>query len=250
MLEKVNPFSSKIYKKICRQVGSAIEKYNLIEENDRILIGLSGGKDSMVLCHILHEFQKKAPIKFELEVITFDPQFEEFNLSGIQSYAKQENWKHCVKTLDIEEIIDDKDFANNPCVLCSRLRRGLLYQAAEELNCNKLALGHHLDDAIISFMMSYFRGQGLTTMAPNTAGDGGKLRIIRPLVTTNESLIIEFAKFFDFPTSGKCKYGKVLADKGDREYFKKILSEIENKIPDFRSNALKSMSNIQKDFLF
>ena len=250
MAEKVNPFASKIYKKICRQMGSAIEKYNLIQENDRILIGLSGGKDSMVLCHLMHEFQKKAPIKFELEVITFDPQFEEFNLPDIKSYAQKENWKHHVKTLDIAEIIDDKDFSKNPCVLCSRLRRGLLYKAAAELNCNKLALGHHLDDAVISFMMSYFRGQGLTTMAPNTMGDGGNLRIIRPLITTNESWIAEFAKFFDLPVSGKCKYGKVLAEKGDREYFKNLLVEVEKKIPDFRSNALKSMSNIQKDFLF
>lgn len=250
MIESQNPFSSATYRKIRRQVGNAIEKYNLIEENDRILIGLSGGKDSMVLCHTLHEFQKKAPIKFELEVITFDPQFEEFNLDAIANYAKKNNWKHTVKSLNINEIIQDKEFENNPCVLCSRLRRGLLYRTAEELNCNKLALGHHLDDAIISFMMSYFRGQGLTSMAPNVAGDNGKLRVIRPLILVQESVVADFAAMFDLPKSGKCKYGKILSEKGDREYFKNLLNTIEKKIPNFRSNALKSMANVQKKFLF
>lgn len=250
MTEQKNPFASQIYRKISRQVGTAIEKYNLINENDSILIGLSGGKDSVVLTHVLHEFQKKAPIKFNLKVITFDPQFEEFNIEKIRAYAAEQKWDHAVETLDIAEIIEDKDFEKNPCVLCSRLRRGLLYRAAEKFNCNKLALGHHADDAIISFMMSYFRGQGLTSMAPKVPGDNGKLEIIRPLVLTPESFISEFAQFFNFPQSGKCKYGKFLAEKGDREYFKNLLKDIEKRIPNFRSNALKSMTNVQKDFLF
>ncbi|MBQ9788395.1 MAG: hypothetical protein IJW31_02180 [Lentisphaeria bacterium] len=250
MAESVNPFASKIYKKISRQVGLAIESYKLINENDRILIGLSGGKDSVILTHILHEFQRKAPIKFELEVVTFNPQFAEFNIKAIAEYAAKQNWKHTIKTLNVAEIIEEKNFSDNPCVLCSRLRRGLLYQTAEELKCNKLALGHHADDAIISFMMSYFRGQGLSSMAPNVPGDNGKLRIIRPLVLTAESWIAEFAEFFELPSGTKCKYDKFLAENGDREYFKQMLETLEKKIPNFRSNALKSMSNIQKDFLF
>lgn len=250
MAESLNPFASKIYKKISRQVGLAIESYKLINENDRILIGLSGGKDSVIMTHILHEFQRKAPIKFELEVVTFDPQFDEFNIGEIVEYAAKQNWKHTIKTLNVAEIIKDKNFSNNPCVLCSRLRRGFLYQTAEELKCNKLALGHHADDAIISFMMSYFRGQGLSSMGPNVQGDNGKLRIIRPLVLTSENWIAEFAEFFELPRSSKCKYDKFLAENGDREYFKQLLENIEKKIPNFRSNALKSMSNIQKDFLF
>lgn len=249
-MKEANPFASKIYKKISQKVGTAISDYNLIEDNDRILVGLSGGKDSVAMTHILHYLQHKAPIKFDIEVVTFDPKFEEFNINGISEYAKKQNWQHQVLELDIAEIIEEKDFAKNPCVLCSRLRRGYLYKLAKELNCNKLALGHHLDDAIISFLMSYFRGQGLSSMAPNVNGDNGQIRIIRPLILTPEKWLKEFAANFNYPNSSKCKYGKQVELNGDRAYFKNLLATIEEKIPNFRSNALQSMSNIQSDYLF
>lgn len=234
---------------IMHKAGEAVVNYRMIEAGDRILIGLSGGKDSFVLSHIMHELQKKAPVDFKLECVTFDPGFPEFGLEKIASYAALQGWNfHSIK-IDIAEILREKNFENAPCALCSRLRRGHLYRIMDELHCNKLALGHHADDAIISFVMSYFRGHGLSTMGPNVPAQNGK-RIIRPLILVPEEKIIAFASGMNFPVTGICQYKKYLDDNGDRVFFSKILQQIETKIPDFRSLALKSMGKIEKNYLF
>lgn len=234
---------------ITRKAGEAIVNYRMIEENDRIMIGLSGGKDSFVLAHTLHALQKKAPVRFELICATFDPGFPHFNTEDISRYAKEQNWKFNSVRLDIEPIIQEKNFNDAPCALCSRLRRGHLYTLMDKLKCNKLALGHHADDAIISFMMSYFRGHGLSTMGPNVPALENK-RIIRPLILVPEAKIAEFASSLALPECGKCRYDKYLDECGDRVFFRKILTDIEKKVPDFRSLALKSMGKIEKNYLF
>lgn len=239
----------KIPPDINRKVGEAVVNYRMIEANDRIMVGLSGGKDSFVLAHTLYELQKKAPVKFELVCATFDPGFPDFGAEIIRDYAEKQGWEfHSVK-LDISPIIAEKNFEDAPCALCSRLRRGHLYTLMDKLNCSKLALGHHADDAIISFVMSYFRGHGLTTMGPNVPALGKK-RLIRPLIFVPEVKIARFAAECAFPICGKCRYKKYLDESGDRVFFRKILSEIEQKIPDFRSLALKSMGKIEKNYLF
>lgn len=239
----------KIPPDINRKVGEAIVNYRMIEADDRIMIGLSGGKDSYVLAHALYEMQKKAPVKFELLCVTFDPGFPDFGVEIIQNYAASQNWEfHTVKA-DIASIIEEKNFNDAPCALCSRLRRGHLYTLMDNLNCNKLALGHHADDAIISFVMSYFRGHGLSTMAPNVPALEKK-RLIRPLILVPEAKIARFAAENNFPICGKCRYKKYLDESGDRVFFRQILSQIEEKVPDFRSLALKSMGKIEKNYLF
>ena len=232
-----------------RKAGEAVVEYKMISGGDRILIGLSGGKDSFVLAHVLYELQKKAPVRFELVCATFDPGFKGFELEKIRSYALSQNWEfHSVK-LDIAPIVEEKDFEESPCALCSRLRRGHLYRLMDELNCNKLALGHHADDAIISFVMSYFRGHGLSTMGPNVPAQNDK-RIIRPLILTAEERIAEFANALSLSVYGQCKYKKHLDINGDRAFFRQIIAQIEEKIPDFRSLALKSMGKIEQNYLF
>lgn len=239
----------KVPPSIMRKAGEAVVEYKMIADGDRIMIGLSGGKDSFVLSHVLHELQKKAPVKFELVCASFDPGFEGFELENIKNYALSQNWDfHSIK-LDIESILKEKDFEESPCALCSRLRRGHLYRLMDELKCNKLALGHHADDAIISFVMSLFRGHGLSTMGPNVPALEDK-RIIRPLVLVMESKIAEFATSLSLPIYGKCIYKKYLDDNGDRAFFRQILSQIEQKIPDFRSLALKSLGKIEQNYLF
>ena len=232
-----------------RKAGEAVVNYGMIKENDRIFIGLSGGKDSFVLAHVLFELQKKAPVDFELVCGTFDPSFPGFGTEKIAEYAKSQNWKfHSVK-MDIPSIIEEKKFTDAPCVLCSRLRRGHLYKLMDELKCNKLALGHHADDAIVSFVMSYFRGHGLTTMGPNVPALEDK-RIIRPLILVPESDIADFAAAAELPVCGTCIYKQYLDESGDRAFFRQILSQVEKKIPSFRSLALKSMGKVESDYLF
>ncbi len=234
---------------IMRKAGEAVINYRMTEANDRIFIGLSGGKDSFVLAHVLYELQKKAPVPFDLVCGTFDPGFPDFGIDTIGNYAESQNWEFHTVKLDIAPLVAEKNFSDSPCALCSRLRRGHLYTLMDKLKCNKLALGHHADDAIISFMMSYFRGHGISTMGPNVPALNDK-RLIRPLILVPEKSIADFAETVQFPICGKCQYKSMLDSSGDRVFFRKILSDIEKRIPDFRSLALKSMAKIEPDYLF
>jgi hypothetical protein len=150
----------------------------------------------------------------------------------------------------ITAVITDKDMAKNPCMLCSRLRRGHLYRLAAELNCGKLALGQHLDDIISSFLMSLCRGQGLTSMAPKVVPDDpAHPVVIRPLALVPEELIRSCADAFDFPvSSGKCQYEKLLKS-GDRAQFSELVEELSRRIPGLRSNIARSLSKVEIDHL-
>ena len=147
-------------------------------------------------------------------------------------------------------MIADKNMENHPCMLCSRLRRGLLYRLAGELHCGKLALGQHLDDVIRSFFMSLCRGQGLSTMAPNVAPDDpAHPVVIRPLAFVPEDLIAAAAASMDFPrTGGRCRYEETVKH-GDRARFRRLTDELASVIPDVRSNIARSLSNVELDHL-
>ncbi len=149
----------------------------------------------------------------------------------------------------MSELLAEKGMEEKPCMLCSRLRRGNLYTLARKLNCNKIALGQHLDDAEISFLMSLCRGAGLSTMGPNVREKQGGLRIIRPLILIPENLIAGWVNSRALPIRGECRYKEQL-ENGDRRYFKRLLNQLEERIPDLRSNILRSMSNIQAEYLF
>ena len=222
--------------------GEAIGRFGLISEGDRLLVGLSGGKDSFILLHLLYHFRAAAPIKFRVIAGTFDPGYPEFNAEGIAAYCRERNWEHrCVK-LPMEELLASRHLESAPCGLCSRLRRGKLYGLACELGCNKLALGQHLDDLIASFFMSVCRGQGIRTMAVSARPAKPEHPIIiRPLALVPEKLLKETAEYNDFPAAGICRYEKVLAS-GDRAYFRALTETITEKVPDFRSNFINSLS--------
>ena len=237
------------FHKLCRLAGQAVGRFRMIADGDRILVGLSGGKDSITLLHVLYAMQKRAPIRFELFPAVFDPGFPGFGLESLQKYAEAQNWHlHVVRT-DVAAALDPaKD--NVPCVLCSRIRRGKLAQLAAELRCNKLALGHHLDDLLISFLISTARGQGLTTMAPNVRSKAEPaLRIIRPMALAEESLIREAAEELGpYPDSGKCMYHDLLED-GDRVYFREMLEKMTERIPHIRSQMLRSLGKVEAEYL-
>lgn len=235
--------------RIRKLTGECIGKFGLIENNDRILAGLSGGKDSFILLHILHFFRKVAPVRFEIIAGTFDPGYPEFNLRAISEYCRAHNWQHRVIHAPVEEILAERDLESSPCGLCSRLRRGKLYGLAGELKCNKLALGQHLDDLIASFFMSLSRGQGLRTMAPLARpDDSAHPIIIRPLALVPEALLQETAACNDFPDAGNCRYEELLKS-GDRLYFRQLTDTLSEKIPDFRSNFIRSLGHLEPEHL-
>ena len=235
--------------RIRKLTGECIGRFGLIGNNDRILVGVSGGKDSFILLHILHHFQRIAPVKFELIAGTFDPGYPEFNVSAVARYCAERNWAHHVIQAPVSEILAGHGLESSPCGLCSRLRRGKLYGLANELKCNKLALGQHLDDLIASFFMSLCRGQGLRTMAPLAKPDAPEHPvIIRPLALVPESLLKECAGSNDFPAAGSCRYEEVLKS-GDRVYFRNLADTLTEKVPDFRSNFIRSLGHIEPEHL-
>ncbi|WP_417169242.1 ATP-binding protein [Victivallis sp.] len=233
------------FRELCKLAGRAVGEYRMIDEGDRILVGLSGGKDSFALLHVLHHLRRHAPISFSVIAATFDPGFPGFRADAVAAYCRERRWEHRIVQLPVAEILREKQFENSPCVLCSRLRRGKLYGLAARLGCGKLALGQHLDDAAVSFLMSLCRGQGLTTMGPNVlAKSDGAIRIIRPLIFAPEELIRRAAAGLDLPTAGECAYRSTL-ESGDRAYFRALLDQLSERIPDLRSQLLRSLSNLQ-----
>ena len=237
------------FTKICKKTTKTVKKYNLIEEGDRILVGISGGKDSLILMHILENLRRRAPFKFEIIAGTFSPGFDSFNVKKVEEYIRAFDWEFHIAEVDIQPILDEVNTAKNPCALCSRIRRGNLYKLMDELGCNKLALGHHLDDLCISLLISLFRGHGLKTMGPNVKADAGRKRVIRPLACINQDWIIEAVKSFDFPTGIDCDYKEQLKNNGDRAFFVDLLRNLESKFPNIKENMLASMSNVESEHL-
>ena len=238
------------FKKICRLAGEACVKYRLIADGDRIMVGVSGGKDSFILMHTLEHLQRHAPVKFSLCAATFDPGFEDFDTGAIADYCRKQQWEHHTVKLNIPQIISEKKMERSPCVLCSRLRRGKLYGLAGELNCNKLALGQHLDDVISSFFMSICRGQGISSMAPMVKPQNPAHPVlIRPLALVPEELIIRCAATAGLPAgAGKCRYQRTV-DGGDRAEFSRLIADLAEKIPDLRGNITHSLTKLEKDHL-
>ena len=240
----------KEFKKLCRIAGETIVKYRLIADGDRILAGASGGKDSFVLLHLLDHLQKTAPVHFDFIAATFDPRFPGFGVETTVQYCREHNWKHEIISLDIPAVIAEKKMEKNPCMLCSRLRRGHLYKLAGELNCGKLALGQHLDDIISSFLMSLCRGQGLTSMAPLVQPDNpAHPAVIRPLALVPENLIRECASQMEFPEkTGNCRY-ESLVKNGDRAKFAALVETLSQDIPHLRENIAHSLTRVEADHL-
>lgn len=240
---------SSLFKKLCRIAGETVVKYRLIADGDRILVGVSGGKDSLVLMHLLEHLKSAAPVDFSFEAVTFDPGFPEFAVDRTAAYCREHDWHHHIVPLDVASVIAEKSFERSPCVLCSRLRRGKLYGEAKRLNCNKLALGQHLDDIVSSLLISLCRGQGITSMAPLVKPDDPEHPVvIRPLALVPEQLIREYADTLALPEAGICRYKEQL-ESGDRVYFKKVISGLAEHIPDLRSNIAHSMTRVELDHL-
>lgn len=173
-------------KSLLRPVGRAIADYRMIEEGDRILLGLSGGKDSLSLLHILRHLQRYAPVRFELGVITVDPMVEGFDPSALKPYIAGLRLPYFYQQEPLLERATQHMGKDSYCSWCSRMKRGIMYSTARRQDFNELALAQHLDDLAESFLMSAFHGGRLQTMKAHYRIDAGDLRVIRPLVYARE----------------------------------------------------------------
>lgn len=240
----------KLFRKICSEASRCASEYDMLHEGDRVLVGLSGGEDSFMLMHVLDHLRRRAPFHFELFPANIDLSFQTFDSRRLQDYCRSQGWELHSLCLDGQAIIEEKELGHQPCPLCSRLRRGQLHRLADELSCNVLALGHHLDDVCVSFLMSTMRGGGLKTMAPNVPADGASKRLIRPLCTITKSMIHQAAGEFDFPILKSCPYEEMLATQGDRAFFEGLLRDLSQRIPDIRQNMLHSLNDVHIRHLF
>jgi len=180
-------------KSLMRPVGRAIKDFDMIREGDRILVGVSGGKDSLSLLHILSHLQTYAPIRFELAALTVDPQVEGFDPSVLKTYMAELGIPYFYQSSTIEARAKEQMGNDSFCAFCSRIKRGVMYRTAREEGYNVLALAQHLDDLAESFLMSAFHGGQLRTMKAHYENDSGDVRIIRPLVYARERQTAAFA---------------------------------------------------------
>ncbi len=180
-------------KAILRPVGRAIADFDMIREGDRIMLGLSGGKDSLSLLHILRHLQRHAPVKFELAAVTIDPQIEGFRPETLKDYLAELEVPYFFESQPIAENARTQMKNDSFCAYCSRIKRGIMYSTCRREGYNVLALAQHLDDLAESFLMSAFRGGQLRTMKAHYTNREGDVRIIRPLLYVRERQTRDFA---------------------------------------------------------
>ncbi len=235
----------KLYKRIKNQVGRAVADHALIREGDRIAVAVSGGKDSYTMLHILESLRRRAPIRFEIMSLTIDSGYPGFRTDIIGSHLKEHGFEHHIEKTDHYGIIQAKRRPGSSfCSICARLKRGALYELAQRYGCNKLALGHHLDDFAETLLLNQFFVGSLKSMAASMLADNGITTVIRPLVYTTESEIIRFANSRAFPVVC-CRCPVCGEADQQRKRMKRLISELERDIPHIRQSLLKALSNVQ-----
>ena len=241
--DKVGYENNKLHKRLCRLVGQAIGDFNMIEDGDKVMVCLSGGKDSYALLDILMTLRERAPIKFELVAVNLDqkqPNFPEHILPayleklGIPFHIENQDTYSIVKRLIPE--------GKTTCSLCSRLRRGILYRVADELGCNKIALGHHRDDILETFFLNMFFGGKLKGMPAKLVSDDGKHMVIRPMAYVKEADTIRYAEVKDFPIIPCDLCGS--QENLQRKQIKNMMREWDKKNPGRCENIFSALSTV------
>ena len=211
-------------KRLLSFVRRAVDDYNLIEDGDRIAVGVSGGKDSLALLSALAEMRRFYPKKYEVVAITVDMGFEGGDFSQLVDFCAELNVPYVIEKTDIAKIIFDVRKESNPCSLCAKMRRGSLHKAAVDNGCNKVALGHHFDDAVETFMMNLFFEGRLGCFSPKSYLSNRQITLIRPLLYATEKDVQYFSNKRQLPViKSLCPEDHAT----ERENMKKLLAELE-----------------------
>lgn len=238
------------YKKtIWSKFLKAVDDFELVKDSDKIAIGVSGGKDSLLLAKLFHELKKDRRRNFEFKAVSLNPGFREEDLNNFKNNLEKLNIDCEIITTNIWEVANEKA-KDYPCFLCAKMRRGILYTKVEEMGFNKLTLGHHFDDVIETTLINMFYAGTLKTMTPKVSSTSGKLELIRPLIYVKESDIIDYTK-----TNGiramNCgctiEAGKTSSK---RREVKDLLAALEEKHPGVKQSVFNSMRNINLDYVF
>lgn len=218
-------------------------EYDLVKPGDHILVAVSGGKDSYTLADFLWQAQKKAPFDFKITAVHLDQKQPGYDGMGLEAWLQHSEMPFEIIQKDTYSIVVDKTKEGGTyCSLCSRLRRGILYSAAERLGCNKIALGHHRDDALETLLLNLFYAGKLQAMPASYTTDDGRFEVIRPLIECAESDIAWHAKRSEYPILPCNLCGSQAGLK--RDAMADLLTELEQKIPDVRQVMLHALKNV------
>lgn len=231
----------KIINEFTGVIRRAVDDYNMIEEGDKIAVGVSGGKDSLLLLVALHHLQSYYPKHFDLEAITIELGFEGMDFTPVAELCRELDIPYtCLKT-DIKEVVFDVRKEDNPCSLCAKMRRGALNDAIRQRGINKLALGHHFDDAVETFMLSLLFEGRLSCFRPVTYLDRSGVTQIRPMIYAGELKISNVAEYLHLPiVENPCPQ-----DKGSKRYeIKQLLKTMSAQYPDMKSKIFGAMQRL------
>jgi tRNA 2-thiocytidine biosynthesis protein TtcA len=237
-------YATPLEAKVARKVTKAIHDFNLIEEGDRVMVGLSGGKDSWALIQVLDVLRRRAPITFSLVAVNIDSGYEDFQHGTIKNACDARGWECHVEHTSIGEVMDDLLGANaTPCSLCARLRRGALYRIADKVGATKIALGHHADDFIETLLLNLFFEGSLKAMPARLVSDDRAHVVIRPLVYLNENDCRDYTKSMNLPVIGCCcpACGDLSLQ---RQRVKQLLMDLEREHPGVKHSMLKALANV------
>lgn len=242
MVRKFN----KTYKVVNRAVGRALHRYDMISDGDRILVGLSGGMDSLTLMWMLTERLPRAPISYELFAVYIDPGFAGGFGASLKTYCEEMGYRLRIEPTDYGIRGHSPENRENPCFLCARLRRKRLFEIADELGCNKLALGHNKDDVIETLFLNMCYAGEISTMVPSQSFFQGRFTVIRPLAFADEDLIRKLAGEQRFPNFvNPCPTAQV----SKRQEIKALLNQLYAGNKKVKGNIFRALSHVKTEYL-
>lgn len=238
------PYRKKIWSKFTK----AIKEFNLVEDGDKIAVGVSGGKDSLIMAKLFQELKKDRSKNFEVTFISMNPGFGAMDMDKFKDNLKELEIPCEIFQANVWEVAFEQS-PESPCFLCAKMRRGVLYKKVEELGFNKLALGHHFDDLVETTMINMFYAGTVKTMIPKVKSTSGRLQLIRPLINIHEDDIIEFMKVNEIQAMAcgcPIESGKV---DSKRKEIKILLKTLGESNPNIKQSIFNSMKNINLDYI-
>ncbi len=226
-------------------MGKAIHRFGLIQDGDRILVGVSGGKDSLSLLYLLHERSKRVPVHYELLAVHVDLGFETSGADMLKEFFEAKKIAYYIEPTRIAELANGPDNRENPCFLCSWERRKRVFSLAQRFGCNKVAFGHHKDDIIETLLLNIFYSAEISTMVPFQPLFNGKTTLIRPLALLEERKIERFAKEMGLPYF-PC--GCPASVRSKRRKVKELISGLARENHRVKGNIFRALSNIKLDY--